>query len=116
VTDVLPESATADDPPFDPDTAELVTHVQPATYVPYKTEKGKEVTDVVTKIVGSEPDFQGRVLGLDDYVEVRATGRVVSTKHLYDKKSGELIRVQEVKLIDVDFQKGIEPETGVEYR
>jgi hypothetical protein len=74
----------------------------PAAHIPYY--EGRQVHATALKVQSvSHLECDGRVLKLDDIVRLTVEGRVSSVNHMVNEKTGELMRVQTVKAIDVSF-------------
>jgi hypothetical protein len=72
---------------------------------PGVTFEGKPVSAIRLRFTGLSAPLEcaDRVAGVDDLVRVSIEGRVVAVDHKVDDKTGELIRVQTVKPLDMDF-------------
>jgi hypothetical protein len=66
--------------------------------------EGRQVHATALKVASvSNLECDDRVVKLDDIVRLVVEGRVSSISHTVNDKTGELIRVQTVKAIDVAF-------------
>lgn len=64
--------------------------------------EGKEVTGTsVTLTSMANLDIDNAVVGLDDVVRFVGEGRVVGVSHIVNEKTGQLVRVQRIKVIEV---------------
>lgn len=77
----------------------------PAGDQPGVTYEGKPVQGVRMRFSGmaAPVDCDDRVIQVDDIVRVAIEARVTGVAHVVDPKTGELLRVQTVKPIDMEF-------------
>lgn len=65
--------------------------------------EGHPVEGTIVKVTGSAPldDLDGQVIGVDDVVQMISQFRCVGVHHRVDEKTGNLIRVQVLRPIEM---------------
>lgn len=71
--------------------------------VPLPAFEGRPVNGVQIKVSGAAPldDIQGTPLGIDDRVQLLSIYTVVGVHHAVDPKTGDLVRVQTLKPVEM---------------
>lgn len=71
---------------------------------PVPTFEGHAVSTTKLRLVTpSSIDIENVVLRMDDIVRIVVEGRVTKVDHVVNEKTGELERIQTVKVLDIGF-------------